>query len=125
MAPQGKVTGFRLPEECLIKLDDLKEKGLIRHRTDGVLSAIEVFYRYAIVYKEEMNIGNMFSFITGDTRISEDWDNLTENEKISIYLSYDMGFRMKKINEKHGIITQYKGNHEIIINVEIKERNVI
>lgn len=122
MAQQGKVTGFRLPEECLDKLDDLKEKGLIKHRTQGVLLAIEVFYQHAIAFMNELNLGNMFASATGDSRIVEDWDRLSENENVSIYLLNDIGFRLKKINNRHGIITQYKNNKEIIITIEIREK---
>jgi len=124
MAQQGKVTGLIVPEGYLEKLDDLKERGLIRNRTDGLRSAIELFYDYVIAYRSKIpDIGKICAYITGDSRITEDWNDLSENENVSIYRLNDMDFKIKKINENHVIITQHKNNQEIIINIEIREKN--
>ncbi|AGB50844.1 hypothetical protein Metho_2716 (plasmid) [Methanomethylovorans hollandica DSM 15978] len=124
MAQQGKITGLIVPEGYLEKLDDLKERGLIRNRTDGLRSAIKLFYDYVIAYRSKIpDIGKICAYITGDPRITEDWNDLSENENVSIYRLNDMDFKIKKINENHVIITQHKNNQEIIINIEIREKN--
>lgn len=44
MVEREKVSGFRLPEDTLKKLDELIEWGIIKNRTDGVISAIDRYH---------------------------------------------------------------------------------
>ncbi len=44
MAEREKVSGFRLPEDTLEKLDELIALGIIRNRTDGIIHAINMFH---------------------------------------------------------------------------------
>jgi hypothetical protein len=80
MAEQGKVTGFRLPEEILKKLDKLQEMNIIKHRTDGVLKAVKRYY-----YEESYNYDpflKMLSSIIEYESILENWDMFQDGNSI-------------------------------------------
>ena len=44
MAERDKVSGFRLPQGTLDKLDDMIAMGIIKNRTDGIINAVGSYH---------------------------------------------------------------------------------
>ena len=71
MAEQGKVSGFRLQDIILTKLDELQKMEVIKNRTDGVVKAVNRFYLEE--FWKEFPFLKMLGSITHSTYLVEDW----------------------------------------------------
>lgn len=80
MVEQGKVSGFRLPNEVLEKLDNLIKEGKIKNRTEGVINAINLYEQYE-KYSERPFARELY-LLTQSDRVVSDWVFFDDNTKI-------------------------------------------
>lgn len=118
MPPQGKVSGFRLPQEVLDRLDELVEKGIIKNRTEGVIKGIAMLHA-AEHYKGPVH--DLIFKVTKSPELIQDWDSFPDGAEIPFYGIPGVKITITKLGPQHVKIVQEYGNGRMIID-EVKEK---
>lgn len=112
MPLQGKVSGFRLPQETLNHLDELVKKGIIQNRTEGVIKGI------AMLHAAELYKGPVHDLIFKETKSPElihDWDTFPDGSEIPFYGIPGVKVTITKLGPQHVKVVQEYGNGRAII----------
>jgi metal-responsive CopG/Arc/MetJ family transcriptional regulator len=124
MADQGKISGFRLPDETLEKLDELQAEGIIKNRTDGVIKAIDR------LYIEEDNRDNPFlrllGSITHTSRITDSWEYLDKGASVLI-IHDESGEEdlVVKLGENQAKVVRNVEGERVTVTIECEPQTII
>lgn len=118
MPPQGKVSGFRLPQGTLDLLDELVEKGIIKSRTEGVMKGVARLY-FADLYSDP--IQELIFLVTKSSALIEDWNTFPDSAEIPFYGIPGVKITVIKLGPQHvKIIREYSNGRTFINEAQVK-----